>query len=958
MKKPYSDPYKSIFEFAGVGIAQVSTEGEWLNVNYELCSMLQYSKEELLSKTFQDVTYHEDLDKDLGTLSKMLKKEISYYSTQKRYYRKDGTLVWINLTTNLVLDDGGEPDFFVSIIEDISNEISIRDESLKLKKYLHDNETLLSNVINEIPDVLVLKDKDGKFLLGNKVVAELYGTTPKDMIGKYDSDFGVPKKISDAMKSSVMSVMKNNKTEIVYEDSIDAKTGEVRHFKSIKKPFKNVNGDDQVLVIAHDVTDIIETQKALENSESKLEDILEVVGEGVWQWDMLNNNVTHNNKWCELLGVSGEHKKHKLDFFVSKIYTEHKEQVFKRLQYAIENNEEYFSHHKLVRDDGSMFWVEDRGKIIQRDEENNPTMMVGAIRDITAEKELEQYSMDIKEALNELRKKEQELNDYVKSSTDFVWEVNADGLFIKISDGFVDILGYTKEEVLKMTPFDIMTKDEAKRVKSIFDELVKEQKPIKDLENWVIAKDGTRHCMITNGVPFYSEDGLFIGYRGTDRDITELTSIKEELNKHINYDNLTGLPNRTLFEDRLESSIMRAKRDKEKLAVILIDMDHLKRINDSFSHEAGDFAIKEFANWIAKTIRDEDTISRFSGDAFIILLEDIKDDLAPVRLLESLREITDSSYVQIADHELHLTFSAGISLYPEDGDNASVILKNADAAMYEAKEEGRNTYRYYKDSMTERAFERVIIQSSLKDAIKNDEFKLFYQPQYNVIDDTLIGMEALIRWQHSSMGVVLPGKFIHILESSNLIIEVGEWVLKTAFIQCVQWHSKGLKPGVVSINLAIPQLKTGDELVKYIKLLLEETKCKAEWIGLEVTESSDMESNTIVIDTLKKLSDMGFIISLDDFGTGYSSLSYLSKLPLDKLKIDKSFIDNILENKNDAALTKAIVAMAKNLNLGVIAEGVEDEAQKDYLVSIGCNEIQGYLYAKPMPKEKVDKILG
>jgi diguanylate cyclase (GGDEF)-like protein/PAS domain S-box-containing protein len=795
-------------------------------------------------------------------------------------------------------------------------------------------------------------------LLGNKVVAELYGTTPKEMIGKYDSDFGVPKKISDAIKSSVLSAVKNNKTEVVYEDSIDSKTGEVRHFKSIKKPFKNANGDDQVLVIAHDVTDIMETQKALENSESKLEDILEVVGEGVWQWDMVNNNVTHNNKWCELLGVSSEHKKHKLDFFVSKIYAEHKDQVFKRLQYAIENNKEYFSHHKLVRDDGSVFWVEDCGKIVQRDEENNPTIMVGAIRDITAEKELEQSSKDTKKALTELRKKEQELNDYIKSSSDFVWEVNADGIFTKVSESIVDILGYTKEEVLKMTPFDIMTKDEAKRVKSIFDELVKEQKPIKELENWLVARDGTRHYMITNGVPFYNEDGLFMGYRGTDRDVTELFSVKEELNKHINYDNLTGLPNRTLFEDRLESSIMRAKRDKEKLAVILIDMDHLKRINDSFGHEAGDFAIKEFADWISKTIRDEDTIARFSGDAFIILLEDIKDDLAPVRLLESLREITDSSYVQIVDHELHLTFSAGISLYPEDGDNASVILKNADAAMYEAKEEGRNTYRYYKDSMTERAFERVIIQSSLKDAIKNDEFKLYYQPQYNVIDDTLIGMEALIRWQHSSMGVVLPGKFIYILESSNLIIDVGKWVLKTAFIQCVQWYSKGLKPGVVSINIAILQLKTGDELVKYIKLLLEETKCKAEWIGLEVTESSDMESNSIVIDTLKKLSDMGFVISLDDFGTGYSSLSYLSKLPLDKLKIDKSFIDNILENKNDAALTKAIVAMAKNLNLGVIAEGVEDEAQKDYLVGIGCNEIQGYLYAKPMPKEKVDKILG
>ena len=351
------------------------------------------------------------------------------------------------------------------------------------------------------------------------------------MIGKYDSDFGVPKKLSDAMKDNVVSIIEKGKAQIVYEDSLDAATGRIRHFKSIKKPFKTLNGEDNILVIAHDVTDLIGKEQALKKSEEKLNDILELVGEGIWQWDMVTNTVTHNHQWCKLLGLSDDLLEHHLDFFASKIVPEHKDMVFERLQNALKNNTEFTSQHKLLKDDGSAFWVEDRGKIVQKDEKNNPTMIVGAIRDITAEKELEEYSKNLNEALRNLRQKEHELNDYLKSASDFVWEVNTNGLFTKVSNGIIDILGYTDEEILKMTPFDIMEEDEAIRVKSIFDELLKDEKPIKELENWVVAKDGTKHCMMTNGIPFYDEDGLFMGYRGTDRDITRLKEQEETIVK-------------------------------------------------------------------------------------------------------------------------------------------------------------------------------------------------------------------------------------------------------------------------------------------------------------------------------------------------------------------------------------------------------------------------------------------
>ncbi|MBN2782710.1 MAG: EAL domain-containing protein [Campylobacterales bacterium] len=529
-----------------------------------------------------------------------------------------------------------------------------------------------------------------------------------------------------------------------------------------------------------------------------------------------------------------------------------------------------------------------------------------------------------------------------------------------------EILETPIEEALGKNWFEtFLPKNDIDNLKSIFKQLISgDIENVEHFQNDVVTKKGDTKIIQWHNSLLYVADGDVCGTLSSGEDITKqhlqemhLKESLDSLDKQINYDTLTGLPNRTLFEYRLKNALIRCNRYSGKFAVILIDIDHFKEINDSFTHDFGDIAIKEFSKWISKSTRLEDTVARFSGDAFIILLEEINDDLAPVRLLESLKRIVDNSYLQIKDHKLHLTFSAGIALYPDDGIDSAMIVKNADAAMYAAKDAGRNTYRYYTNEMTELAFERVMIQSNLRNALKKREFELFYQPQYDVREDKLIGMEALIRWHHSKMGTVLPYRFIHILESSNLMIDVGEWILQTAFKQCVKWHEDGFEPGVVSVNLAMVQLKSGDELVSAIKKLLSKTRCKAEWIGLEITESGAMENDIVVIETLQKLSDIGFIISIDDFGTGYSSLSYLSKLPLNKLKIDKSFIDNVLENKNDATLTKAIIAMAKNLNLEVIAEGVELEAQKEFLLSNGCYEIQGYLYAKPMRECDISKML-
>ncbi|MBN2782709.1 MAG: PAS domain S-box protein [Campylobacterales bacterium] len=376
--------YETIFKASGLGMAQIGLDGELIEVNDKVCEIFQYTKDEILSKSFKDITHPHDFQKDQEFLNLMINKKIDHYTVEKRYYRKDGVVIWVNLTVTLVLDKDENPEFFVYVIDDISKKVFLRDELLEYKKNVEDKENLLATVIDEIPDVLVLKDKNGNFILGNKVVANLYGTTSKEMVGKQDCDFGVPKEMSDFMRENVISIMKKGETEIVYEDSRDAKTGNIRHFKSIKKPFKNTYGEDQILVIAHDVTDLKEAELALINSQKLLNDTLELVGEGIWNWDISSNTVTHNHKWCEMVGVTDDLMQHPLDFFASKLAPEDKEVVFQRIQKALQNDENYYSQHKMVSSDGRVFWVEDRGKIIERDDSGKPIRMIGTIRDITA----------------------------------------------------------------------------------------------------------------------------------------------------------------------------------------------------------------------------------------------------------------------------------------------------------------------------------------------------------------------------------------------------------------------------------------------------------------------------------------------------------------------------------------------------------------------------------------------
>jgi len=433
----------------------------------------------------------------------------------------------------------------------------------------------------------------------------------------------------------------------------------------------------------------------------------------------------------------------------------------------------------------------------------------------------------------------------------------------------------------------------------------------------------------------------------------EIKKQKDVLYDQAHHDALTGLPNRVLFNDRLEHGIEQAKRHKTEIALFFIDLDHFKQINDSLGHPIGDRVLVAVTERLKAKIRKEDTLARLGGDEFTIIIEDIK-EIEDISLLAQKILNVLIQPIHVEGHTLYISCSIGISLYPRDDTNADNLIKYADTAMYRAKEEGRNNFQFYAAEMTAIALKRVIMETNLRQALKKEEFILYYQVQMDANSDKLTGVEALIRWQHSVEGLILPEKFISLAEETGLIIEIDQWVMKTAMKQMVKWYQEGLEPGVLALNLSMRQLRHVD-LIQTLQENMRATNFKPEWLEFEVTEGQVMKKPEESIIKLQQISDMGIKVVIDDFGTGYSSLAYLKRLPVDKLKIDQSFVRGVPADKEDAAIIKAIIALAKSLSLELIAEGVETEAQKEFLVECGCEHLQGYYYCKPMPADDIEK---
>jgi diguanylate cyclase (GGDEF)-like protein len=421
------------------------------------------------------------------------------------------------------------------------------------------------------------------------------------------------------------------------------------------------------------------------------------------------------------------------------------------------------------------------------------------------------------------------------------------------------------------------------------------------------------------------------------------------------HDALTGLPNRAMLNQRLDHAIGQSRRHGRRLAVLFIDLDRFKIINDTLGHDAGDELLRETAKRFSSALRTSDTVARLGGDEFVVLIENVPDPLYVGSLAQKLISTLHAGFV-LSGGEYHVSASIGISTYPDDGEDIQTLLKNADIAMYRAKEQGRDMFQFYSTQMNVHSAERLALESGLRRALERDELVLYYQPVVDMTSGLIVGMEALVRWQHPEKGLLSPDTFIQIAEETGLIIPLGEWVLRTACETQVAWEKSYGRPVTMAVNISPRQFILGD-LLKTVARVIHQTGCDAGRIELEITESLMMHNRERAVVLIAQIKELGVHVAVDDFGTGYSSLSYLKRFPIDCLKIDRSFITDIPQDADNAAITQAIIAMAHSLELRVIAEGVETEAQLRFLREHGCDQVQGYYFSPPLPAAQAATLL-
>ena len=569
------------------------------------------------------------------------------------------------------------------------------------------------------------------------------------------------------------------------------------------------------------------------------------------------------------------------------------------------------------------------------------TVLIGVGRDITDRKRAEQQVIQAK----------QRLDLALASSRLALWDWDLVTNTVYFNEGWAQIIGAPVREVIISGDdvFDLNHPEDREIFTKALTTAVLGATPYFTAEYRIQNEAGEWIWISSRGkVTERDAGGKAVRMTGTSENVTNRKQAEERAEFLATRDPLTGLPNRMLLNDRLEQGIAGAARMKARMAFMFIDLDRFKTINDSLGHHVGDELLKQVAARLASCVRASDTVARLGGDEFAVILADLKDEDGAQHVAENMISSL-ASPIFTGNLQLNTSCSIGIGMFPEDGRDSATLMKNADAAMYHAKEKGRNNYQFFSADMNAKVLERLSVENYLRLALRRHELLLHYQPRISFETGEMVGVEALIRWQHPRRGLILPDKFISVAEDSGLIVSIGEWVLEEACAQVRDWQQRGLTDLKLSVNLSAGQARDGDGLLRTVERALGGSGLNARFLELELTETMLMKNIGEKAELLNQLGARGISLSIDDFGTGYSSLYYLKALPVDSVKIDGSFVRDIVEDPNDEAIIRAIVAMSHSMQLKVVAEAVETDAQFTALKALGCDEYQGFLYARPLP---------
>lgn len=631
--------------------------------------------------------------------------------------------------------------------------------------------------------------------------------------------------------------------------------------------------------------------------------------------------------------------------YQSLVHPEDRNRVREEVRGGLTSHQRFDCEYRIFHANGGIRWVWERGTGVF-DIQGRLVAIEGIIQDVTERKESSQA----------LREAERRYYQLFENALEGIFRTTLEGKYLDANPALAHIFGFESPADLIQSRQDIRNELYVNPVRrEEFMRLVRDNGSVSSFESRIYKKDGEVIWISENARAVYDDAGELICYEGTVEDITERKVYQARIEQQANYDTLTGLANRSLLNDRLRQAILTAERFGTRLAVVFVDLDRFKYINDSLGHHVGDELLRAMAERLKASVRESDTVARLGGDEFVLLINGQgKPESVAIVLERMLSDISQPWTIPQGD--FNVTCSMGVALYPDDGKSAQALLKHADAAMYRAKDKGRNNFQFFTAELNELITERLELENKLRHALERDQFTLHYQPRVDMHSRRIIGAEALLRW-HSDQESVSPQRFIPVAEEIGLIVPIGRWVLREACAQNKAWQDAGLPSFVLSINVSVRQFQQ-DDIVQTIADVLRDTGLAARYLEIELTESTVMHDADHVIAMLNALKEIGVQISVDDFGTGYSSLSYLKRLPVDRLKVDRSFVQDIATDVDDAIIVRTVIALGHNLGLKVVAEGVETEQQLEFLRVNQCDELQGYYFGKPMPAAEFAAVLS
>ena len=911
-----------------------------VHVNQRFCDIVGYSREEMQTIDWGLITHPDDLAPDQVYVDQALRGEIDAYQIEKRYIHKDGHIVYVELKVNCVRDKKGNFDYFIGMVLDIT-------ERKYIEAKLKDQQTLL-------------KTAQKVARMGYYITNVLQNTWANDEM--LDQIFG----IDDTFKRDI-----SNWQTLIHPDDVQRVTTYFYDTIKRKEPYPQIEyrimrpSDQELRWVAawgqnfydvqgqvyqqvgmiQDITERKLKEQELQETSEQLQLVLEGGHLGFWDWNLVTGEVQRNSIWAEMLGYTYDEIKHTAQQWEDFVYVEDRQRAWQSIYNALEGKTAYHElEYRMLHKDGSIRWILDHASVVQRDKDGKPTRMSGTHTDITHLKELEE----------QLRESERFFQLLAQINPVGIYRTDSKGQCIFVNPTWCEIVGLTQEQALGNGWASAVMLEDRKKVYEAWSQTINQNR-LFALEYRFEHADGKVVWVYGQAVAIHDETGKILGYVGTITDITERKLTEERINQLAFYDSLTKLPNRRFLRDRIKHGIDIYHRTGKRMALLMMDLDKFKPVNDNLGHAAGDELLKQVGYRIKARLRAMDMVARLGGDEFVVLIENLEHDEQAAHIADAIIHTLTQPFT-INNHQVTIGTSIGIAIHPEHGSKIDDLMDNADIALYHAKEQGRGCFAYFSEVLTQRARERIALETRLRNAIAQQQLRVYLQPQADINDGQLIGAEALVRWIDPIEGMISPDSFIPIAEETGLIIQIGEWVLKETCRIGKAWLDQGLPPITLAVNVSPYQFRRCNINVLVIDIL-EETGFPADYLELEITESGLMENQEHAMSILNSLRNQGVKLAIDDFGTGYSSLAYLKYFPLDILKIDKAFIRNIPHSQDDTAITSSIIAMAHYLGFKVLAEGVENNEQLLFLKQQNCDMYQGFLCCKPLPVEEFENLL-